>query len=141
MKNLKKVLFGLLMLVVVALIIVLGCVAYVDIQCSEAKDYLVETYDFNKSDLHATKYTEYVYEDIADCSSLWLKECTNDETLLYKYTFKTNDGEEIVVSEDKDGKLTDDYGSNLPNASELEEKIDGSTHEISDEELIDALIQ
>lgn len=141
MKNLKKVLFGLLMLVVVALIIVLGCVAYVDIQCSEAKEYLVDTYDFNKSDLYATKYTEYVYEDITDCSSLWLKKCTDNENLLYKYTFKTKDGEEIVVSEDKDGNLTDDYGSDLPNASELEEKIDDSTHEISDEELIDALTQ
>lgn len=139
MKNLKKVLFGLLMLVVVALVIVLGCVAYVDIQCSEAKDYLVETYDLDKSDLQAAKYTEYVYEDIADCSSLWLKQCTDDENLLYKYTFKMKDGTEIVVSEDKEGNLTDDYGKKTTSEDGVENKIDDATHEITDEELIEAL--
>ncbi|MGN1371261.1 MAG: hypothetical protein ACI4XM_03190 [Candidatus Coprovivens sp.] len=138
MKNLKKVLFGLLILVAIALIIVLGCMAYVDIQSSEAKDYLVETYDFNKSDLHITKYTEYVYEDITDCSSLWFKKCTDDENLLYKYTFKTTDGEIIEVIEDKDGNLTDDYEAPTPTPN-IMEKIDDSVYEISDEELIDAI--
>lgn len=139
MKNLKKVLFWLLMLVVVALVGVLGCVAYVDIQCSEAKDYLVKTYNLDKSDLQAVKYTEYVYEDIADCSSLWLKQCTDDENLLYKYTFKMKDGTKIVVSEDKEGNLTDDYGKKTPNEDGVENKIDDATHEITDEELIEAL--
>ena len=138
MKNLKKVLFGLLIFAAITLIIVLGCMAYVDIQSSEAKDYLVETYDFNKSDLHITKYTEYVYEDITDCSSLWFKKCTDDENLLYKYTFKTTDGEIIEVIEDKDGNLTDDYESPTPSPN-IMEKIDDSVYEISDEELIDAI--
>ena len=138
MKNLKKVLFGLLIFAAIALIIVLGCMAYVDIQSSEAKDYLVETYDFNKSDLHITKYTEYVYEDITDCSSLWFKKCTDDENLLYKYTFKTTDGEIIEVIEDKDGNLTDDYESPTPNPN-IMEKIDDPVYEISDEDLIDAI--
>ena len=138
MKNLKKVLFGLLIFAAIALIIVLGCMAYVDIQSSEAKDYLVETYDFNKSDLHITKYTEYVYEDITDCSSLWFKKCTDDENLLYKYTFKTTDGEIIEVIEDKDGNLTDDYEAPTPSPN-IMEKIDDSVYEISDEELIDAI--
>ena len=138
MKNLKKVLFGLLILAAIALIIVLGCMTYVDIQSSEAKDYLVETYDFNKSDLHITKYTEYVYEDITDCSSLWFKKCTDDENLLYKYTFKTTDGEIIEVIEDKDGNLTDDYEAPTPSPN-IMEKIDDSVYEISDEELIDAI--
>lgn len=138
MKSLKKVLFGLLILAAIALIIVLGCMTYVDIQSSEAKDYLVETYDFNKSDLHITKYTEYVYEDITDCSSLWFKKCTDDENLLYKYTFKTTDGEIIEVIEDKDGNLTDDYEAPTPSPN-IMEKIDDSVYEISDEELIDAI--
>lgn len=138
MRNLKKVLFGLLIFAAIALIIVLGCMTYVDIQSSEAKDYLVETYDFNKSDLHITKYTEYVYEDITDCSSLWFKKCTDDENLLYKYTFKTTDGEIIEVIEDKDGNLTDDYESPTPSPN-IMEKIDDSVYEISDEELIDAI--
>lgn len=139
MKNLKKVLFGLLMLVAVILIVVLCCVAYVDIQCTDAKEYLMDTYDFEKSELQAIKYTEYAYEDITDCSSLWLKKCTKDENLLYTYTFKTKKGQEIIVSEDKDGNLTDDYGKDVPNANELEDKIDDGTHEISDEDLINAL--
>ena len=141
MKNLKKVLCGLLVLVCIALMIVLGCVAYVDIQCSEAKDYLIENYDFKKNELHAKKYTELVYEDIADCGSLWFKKCTKEENLLYQYTFETKDGKKIVVSEDKDGNLTDDYGKKTPNAEELEDKIDNATHEISDEELIDAIME
>ena len=138
MKNLKKVLFGLLIFAAIALIIVLGCMAYVDIQSSEAKDYLVETYDFNKSDLHITKYTEYVYEDITDCSSLWFKKCTDDENLLYKYTFKTTDGEIIEVIEDKDGNLTDDYEAPTPSPN-IMKKIDDPVYEISDEDLIDAI--
>lgn len=140
MKNIKKILFALLMLASVILIVVLGCISYVDIQSLEAKEYLIDNYDFKKNELRATKFTEYVYEDITDCSSLWLKKCTSDENLMYKYTFKTKDGKKIIVSEDKDGNLTDNYGKKLPNASELEENIDDSTHEISDEDLIDAVM-
>ena len=140
MKNIKKILFSLLMISSVVLIIVLGCISYVDIQSLEAKEYLIDNYDFKKNELRATKFTEYVYEDITDCNSLWLKKCTSDENLMYKYTFKTKDGKKIIVSEDKDGNLTDNYGKKLPNASEIEENIDDSTHEISDEDLIDAVM-
>lgn len=140
MKNLKRVLFWLLMAVVCVLIVILCCVAYVEIQSSEAEEYLVDTYDFKKGELKAKKYTEYVYEDIADCNSLWLKKCTDDENLMYTYTFETKDGKKITVSEDKDGNLTDDYGTKVKNASELDELIDGAVHEISDDELINAVM-
>ena len=140
MKNIKRVLYWLLIAVVCLLVVVLCCVAFVEIQCSEAKEYLVDTYDFKKSELKSKKFTEYVYEDIADCNSLWLKECTDKENLLYTYTFETKDGKKIVVSEDKDGNLTDDYGKDLKNAEELDALLDGAVHEISDDELINAVM-
>ena len=77
MKQLKKLLFGLLILASIALIGMLILIAYVDIHSSEAKDYLMEKYEFKKKDLFAIKYVEYAYEDITDCSSLWFKKCTS----------------------------------------------------------------
>ncbi len=132
MKSIKKVLFGLLMLVVVALLGVLCCVAYVDIQCSDAKKYLVDTYDLNKNEIHARKYTEYVYEDITDCSSLWLKKCTKDEDLLYEYVFNTKEGKVVIVKEDKDGNMIDNYNGYFTiteeEAEELNETLNNSTN-------------
>jgi len=111
----KKLIKGLIFtVVIVALLGVLGVLiylTYVSSNSEEAKKYLVETYKLNEKNLNATKYTEYVYEDIADCSSLWLKECTDNANLVAEFTFKY-DNKEIVVYEDKDGNYTDNYGDN-----------------------------
>lgn len=109
MKQVKKLLFGLLILVAIILIVMLILIAYVDIHASEAKDYLIEKYEFSKNEIFATKYVEYAYEDITDCSSLWFKKCTSNENLLYEYTFKTKDGDKIIVTEDVDGTFNDNY--------------------------------
>jgi hypothetical protein len=140
MKNIKRVLFWLIILVVVGIIGILCYVAYIDINCSEAKNYLIDTYDFKKEELQAKKYTEYVYEDIADCNTLWVKKCTDNKNLSYTYEFETKDGKKIIVSEDKDGNFIDDYGIYNKNANELDELLDGAVHEISDEELIDVIM-
>lgn len=103
--------FILLIILICLLIIVslFGYRAYIEINCSGAKQYLIDEYNFNKNDLKSDNYIEYVYEDIADCNSLWLKKCTNDKDLLYNYFFTTKDGTQIIVSENKDGLYSDDY--------------------------------
>ena len=109
-KTLKRLFFAILFLAIVALVIFLCIVTYVDIQSSEAKEYLVETYELNEKDLKIKKFKEYVYEDIADCDSLWFKKCTSEENLVYKYTFNYED-KKIVVKEYEDGTFVDDYGN------------------------------
>lgn len=135
LKNVKKFVFFVVIVALLGVFALLGCVAYVDINASEAKEYLMEKYDFKNSELMATKYTEYVYEDIADCSSLWLKKCTKNENLAFKYTFKTNDGKKIIVKEDKDGNFEDNYKTK----NDVENM--DSNVEISDEDLIDELLK
>ena len=135
LKNVKKFVFFVVIVALLGVFALLGCVAYVDINASEAKEYLMEKYDFKNSELMATKYTEYVYEDIADCSSLWLKKCTKNENLAFKYTFKTNNGKKIIVKEDKDGNFEDNYKTK----SDVENM--DSNVEISDEDLIDELLK
>ncbi len=134
-KNVKRFVFLVVLVALLGVVALLGCVAYVDINASEAKEYLMEKYEFKNSELMATKYTEYVYEDIADCNSLWLKKCTKDENLAFKYTFKTNDGKRIVVKEYKDGNFEDNYKT-----KEDVEDMDSKT-EISDDDLIDELLK
>lgn len=134
-KNVKRFVFLVVVVALLGVVVLLGCVAYVDINASEAKEYLMEKYEFKNSELMATKYTEYVYEDIADCNSLWLKKCTKDENLAFKYTFKTNDGKRIVVKEYKDGNFEDNYKT-----KEDVEDMDSKT-EISDDDLIDELLK
>ena len=73
----------------------------------------MERYGFNKKELLATKSTEYVYEDIANCETLWIKKCTDDKTLHFKHTFKLNDGTEIHVTEDIDRNFIDDYNGEV----------------------------
>ena len=135
LKNVKKFVFFVVIVALLGVVALLGCVAYVDINSSEAKEYLMEKYDFKNSELMATKYTEYVFEDIADCSSLWLKKCTKNENLAFKYTFKTNDGKKIIVKEDKDGNFEDNYKTK----NDVENM--DSNVEISDEDLIDELLK
>ncbi len=110
MKNFIKKL--ILTIILVALLITFGVVgyyAYTDIKASVAKEYLMERYGFDKKEILATKSTEYVYEDIANCETLWIKKCTDDKTLHYKHTFKLKDGTEIHVTEDIDRNFIDDY--------------------------------
>lgn len=109
MKYLKKLLFWILILAAVGVIGVLVYITYLDINAGDAKEYLIEKYSLKKSQFYATKYTEYVYDDITDCNSLWFKECTSNKDLKYEYVFKTKDGEKITVTEDVNGNYNDDY--------------------------------
>lgn len=130
-KIIKKLLITAVVLALVVVMIIIGYVAYVDIHASDAKEYLMEKYDFKNADLLAKKYTEYVYEDVADCKSLWFKKCTSESDLLYEYSFELKDGTEIIVSEYEDGTLVDNYKDGA------EDMIDGAMNEISDEQLIE----
>ncbi len=108
-KIVKKGVFCIIILILVIILAIAGYLTYVEANASEAKKYLIEKYAINEKEWHATMYTTFVYEDIADCNSLWFKKCTTDKNLLYQYTFKNKEKETIVVSEDIDGNLTDDY--------------------------------
>ncbi len=130
-KVIKKILITIIVLALIVVMIIIGYAAYVDIHASEAKEYLIEKYNFKNADLLAKKYTEYVYEDITDCKSLWFKKCTSESDLLYEYLFELNDGTEIIVSEYEDGTLVDNY------KDATEDMIDGAMNEISDEQLIE----
>ncbi len=131
MKHLRKLLFTVVILALLCLMGVIGYYAYIDIHCSRAKDYVLEKYDLNKNDLKSFKYVEYAYDDITDCNSLWFKECTSDDSLLYSYTFKYND-EEITVFENKDGEFFDYYKKDY----DTEKKEDNNQNEPSVEDII-----
>ena len=49
------------------------------------------------------------FKDVANCDSLWLKECTDDEDLVSKLVIKTKAGKEIEVIGYKDETFSDDY--------------------------------
>ncbi len=112
-KIIKKLLLLLIIIVLLAILFIAGYLTYVESNATEARDYLLEKYEINKKDWVAIRYTEFVYEDIADCNSLWLKKCTDNKDLLYQYTFINKDKKKIIVSEDKDGNLSDDYNGTL----------------------------
>jgi len=112
-KIIKKGIFCIIILILFAILACAGYFTYVDANASEAKKYLLEKYEINEKDWHATSYTEFVYEDIADCNSLWLKKCTTDKNLLYQYTFKNKEKDTIIVSEDIDGNFSDNYNGKL----------------------------
>lgn len=111
-KFLKGLIFTIVILILLSLLGVVIYLTYVQSNSEVAKDYLVEKYEINKKELWAISFTEYVYEDITDCSSLWFKKCINQPDLVYKYTFKFKNNKDINVYEDKDGNLTDDYEEN-----------------------------
>lgn len=114
MKNfIKKSILSIILVALLITFCVVGYYAYTDIKASVAKEYLMERYGFNKKELLATKSTEYVYEDIANCETLWIKKCTDDKTLHFKHTFKLNDGTEIHVTEDIDRNFIDDYNGEV----------------------------
>jgi hypothetical protein len=108
-KLLKKLLFWLFIMLAVVLMGYLGVIAYTDANCTRGINYLTSKYEIKSNDIRCKKYQEYVYEDIANCDSLWLKKCTSDERLVYEYTLEDNDGNTIVIKEYKDGSFSDNY--------------------------------
>ena len=84
-----------------------------DIKAGKAKDYLVEEYNLDSYKLYAYKTIEYVYEENVDCSTLWLKKCTDDINLEKEITFiRLEKGfPKIHVTVDRDGHYKDDYGN------------------------------
>lgn len=119
-KLIKGLIFTIVILVFLSLIAVGGYMTYVDSNSTKAKEYLLEKYEINDKDWIAYKYTEYVYEDIADCNSLWIKKCTDDKMLAFKYTFINKNKDKITVLEDINGKYSDDYKGTLRQVSENE---------------------
>ena len=107
-KIIKKLLFGILILVLLFFVVIGFYLTYVQTNSNKAKEYLLEKYDLNVNKLFAIQYNELVYEDIADCNSLWIKQCTDDSDLLYKYVFIFNK-KKIIVYENKEGEFIDNY--------------------------------
>jgi hypothetical protein len=107
-KFLKKLLFWLFIILVVVAVGYLASLAYTDANCSRGVTYIVEQYEVKSNEIKTIKYQEYVYEDIANCDSLWLKKCTSEQDLLFEYTIDI-DGTKIVIKEYKDGVFEDNY--------------------------------
>lgn len=105
-KWILTIIFAIIILVVLAGLIF---ISYNDLQASKAKDYLNEKYNFGKFDIIAYKTIEYVDKDTTDCSSLWLKKCTDDDNLFKESYFITKDKIKIHVTEYNDGTFVDDY--------------------------------
>ncbi len=131
-KFLKKLLFWLFIILAVIAIGYLCVLAYVDANSTRGIKYIVEKYEVDSDQIQTLKYQEYVYEDIANCDSLWLKKCTNDEKLLYEYTIKIEDTE-IVIKEYKGGIFTDNYEKGTIR-KEYQEKIDKENQSKQDTE-------
>lgn len=108
-KYLKRLLFWLFILLLIVFMFYLGAKGYIQANCSRAIDFLVEKYEIEEKDLKALSYQEYVYEDITNCDSLWLKKCSDDENLVYVFEIETTDGDKITVKEYKDGTHDDNY--------------------------------
>lgn len=119
MKLIKKLIFFIIIVILVACLGIGAYLTYVDSHSNEAKNYLLDKYELDKKEWIATKYTEYVYDDITDCNSLWLKKCTSEKELHYKYIFKNKKNESIIVSEDINGNFSDDYNGKLREKEEI----------------------
>ncbi len=105
----KRFILGVVIVILVCLLGYVGYISYIEINCSVAKDYLVETYEIDEKKLKSKKYTEFVYEDITNCSTLWFKKCTDNKNLKYEYIFELEEETKIIVTEDIDGNMTDNY--------------------------------
>lgn len=110
----KKLIRSLIIIVVVCALLGLlgfaGYYAYNEVRAAKAKEYLETKYNINGNEWITTKATEYVYEDIANCNTLWLKKCTDDKDLKFEFIFtniKTK--EKITVKANNDNKYSDDY--------------------------------
>lgn len=122
-KFVKKCVFFVIIVLLCLIFSGTGYLTYLDSNSQNAKNYLTEKYEINKKDWYTIKYTEYVYEDITDCNSLWLKKCTDNKDLLYQYTFINKNKDKIIVSEDKFGNYSEEYTGSTP----LKEKVPEET--------------
>lgn len=125
-KFIKSFLFFIVILTLGGILAIVLYLTYINSNSIKAKDYLVDKYDFKDKDLQATKYVQYVYEDIANCETLWIKKCSKDKDLAFKYEFKTKDDEIIIVLEDTNGILTDDYYKGKEQEDNPKEVVDNS---------------
>ena len=109
----KKVIITILKLVcLIALLAAfagVGFIGYNELQGANAKKYIIRKYNLNQWGVFAISAKEYVYEKETECSTLWLKKCTDDETLARELVFITLDGEKINVTELTNGDFIDDY--------------------------------
>ncbi len=136
-KIFKRIIFWLFILALVILIGNLAIRGYIEANGSRAVAYLVEKYELHENDLNVLKYQEYVYEDITNCDSLWLKECSPDKDLHYEYILRTDDGHKIIVKERIDGSFEDDYSKGTIREEYLEKeerKKNNSTKTETDQE-------
>ncbi len=131
-KFIKKCVFFVIITLLILIFVILGILTYIDSHSTEAKNFLLNNYEINKKDWYAIKYTEYIYEDIADCNSLWLKKCTDNETLQYSYTFINKKKEQIIVYEDKLGNFTISYDGETPLTEKEKNKEEINIENIND---------
>ena len=123
----KKLIRSIIIIIVIGALLALlgfaGYYAYNEVRAAKAKEYLEEKYNINGVEWITTEATEYVYEDIANCNTLWTKKCTDNPNLKFEFTFtniKTK--EKIVVKADNDNKYTDDYNGLVDGGNDTEAK-------------------
>jgi len=108
-KFIKKI---ILLIIILALIGGLGVALYMfynDARSTDAKEYLQEKYGLESNEIIVKKFTEYVYEDITNCSTLWFKECSSDKNALYKFEMQLKDKTTFEVTQDVNKNFTDTY--------------------------------
>ena len=113
-KNTKRIIRNGFYFIIFAILLIAGTIVginmYRDLHGNEAKKYLVEKYGFDMKDLYVENLEEYVYEDVANCDTLWLKKCTDDKNLTAKYYIKVKKNDQkITVTEDSNAEFTDNY--------------------------------
>lgn len=113
MKFIKKI---ILLIIIIALLGGLGFALYMfynDARSTDAKEYLLEKYGLESNEVIVKKFTEYVYEDITNCSTLWFKECSSDKDALYKFEMQLKDKTTFEVTQDVNKNFTDTYGGEV----------------------------
>jgi hypothetical protein len=109
MKYIKKLLFGLFILLMVGLMGFLGIKTYIQASSSRAIEYMIEKYEITKKDIKVLKYQEYAYSDITNCESLWFKKCTDEQGLIYSFKLEIKGKTKVTVKEYKNKVFEDDY--------------------------------
>lgn len=110
----KKLIRSLVIIIVIGALLAIFCFvgyyAYNEVRAAKAKEYLETKYNLNGNEWIATKATEYVYEDISNCNTLWLKKCSDDKDLKFKFVFTNiKNKKKITVTANNDNKFSDDY--------------------------------
>ena len=109
----KKILKNILRFIVLVILLVafvsIGRISYSEIQATKAKEYVIKELDFTDWNVFAIHSIEYVYEEDVDCSTLWLKKCTDNKDLYKRFTFMTTEGETFKVTEYKNGEFENTY--------------------------------